>query len=80
MNFEALYQDARTKQMAQQQKEELRHHEIQRLSSMKKINSQSSLILASKISEQLAPFDDENLINIETSIPMLHATCILQAI
>ena len=47
---------------------------------MKKINPHSNFILASKIYDQLAAFDDESLINIETSIPILHSTNILQVI
>ena len=47
---------------------------------MKKINPHSNAILAGKLQLQLEPFDDQNLINIETSIPVLYASNILQAI
>lgn len=50
------------------------------MSSSKKINPHSHSILVNKISEQLIPFSDDEVLNIETSIPLLHATHLLQAI
>lgn len=50
------------------------------MSASKKINHNSNLILINKLYEQLTHFEDENIVNIETSIPVLHATKILQVI
>jgi hypothetical protein len=61
--------------LTQEQQEHIRH-----LSSSKKINQHSNLILANKLTEQLSPFQDDALINIETSIPILHRTGMLQII
>lgn len=38
------------------------------------------MILATKLYEKLLSFEDETLINIETCIPILYATGILNAI
>ena len=57
-----------------------KQEEICQLSSMKKSNPHNSHILASRVYQQLSTFDDQSLVNIETCIPILHATGVLQAI
>ena len=47
---------------------------------MKKINNRSNMILAGKLYEKLLEFDDLELLNIETSIPILYSAGILSVI
>jgi hypothetical protein len=80
MNYESLYQESKWKRNHQRLLEQEQAEQIKQLSSSKKINAHSHNILTNKITEKLALFPDDEVLNIETSIPLLHATHILQAI
>ena len=56
MHFETLYQEAKWKKKYQQHIERSRQEQIKEMSSMKKINPNSNIILAGKLSEQMMPF------------------------
>lgn len=58
MHFETLYQEAKWKKQYQQQLEESKHAEIKQLSEIKKMNPHSAMILATKVYENLADFED----------------------
>jgi hypothetical protein len=49
MHFETLYQEAKWKKLHKEQLERFKQEEIKQLSSMKKINPNSSHILASRV-------------------------------
>ena len=80
MKCESLYEGSKVKREHQRMMEMEYVEHIKQMSSSKKINPHSRDILVNKIYDQFIPFDDNSVLNIETSIPLLHATKILQVI
>lgn len=80
MKCESLYEGSKIRRENQRMMEMVYVEHIKQMSSSKKINPHSRDILVNKIYEQFIPFDDNSVLNIETSIPLLHATKILQVI